>query len=80
MKTERRHELKENDLTHALETGRAYLQGHGTGIGLMALVLVAAVVGTSMTIRSRRAAAEDHWRQKNSLDFATPEAAKTSLD
>ncbi|GAG14993.1 unnamed protein product, partial [marine sediment metagenome] len=79
MKAGRRHELKENDLIHALETGRAYLQQHGKGVGLTALAVIAVVFVTSLAIRSRGAVAEDHWRQKSLLSFE-PDVAKQSLE
>ena len=38
MKAERRHELKENDLAHALAVAREYLDDHGARIGMYVLV------------------------------------------
>ncbi len=80
MKAERRHELKENDLTHAIEVGRTYLQGHGKSLGFAVLAVIAAVVVTSLVARSREAAAEDRWDKMSQLVFDTPEATKRSLD
>ena len=79
MKAGRRHELKENDLIHALETGRAYLQQHGKGVGLTVVAVIAVVLATSFVIRSRGAVSEDHWRQKSLLSFE-PDVAKQSLE
>lgn len=80
MKAERRHELKENDLTHAIEVGRAYLQGHGKSLGLLVLAVIAVVVVIALVARNREAQAEDQWDKMSRLDFATPEASKRSLD
>lgn len=79
MKTQRRHELKENDLSHALEATLHYLDQHGTRIGLIALVVVAVVAGTSLTVQSKSAAIEDSWRRKGELSFTDPEKSRESV-
>lgn len=79
MRADRRHELKENDLSHAIASGRAYLKEHGKGFGMVALAVVAVVAATSAIVRSREATAEDHWRQKAGLSFEA-DVAKESLE
>ena len=73
MKAARRHELKENDLSHAIEVARAYLADHGTKVGFIVLiaVVVAAVVGIS--VRTRAANVERAWLRKSQLVFDNPE-------
>ncbi len=80
VKTERRHELKENDLIHALGAARDFLDLHGKQIGLAVLVVGAIVVGTAMTVRARTAAIETKWRQKSELRFDDPEVGRQSLE
>ena len=69
MKAERRHELKENDLAHALEVARKYLDEHGKRIGFTVVVVVAVVAGVGLTVRSRAAAGEDMRRRRGALKF-----------
>lgn len=79
MKAERRHELKENDLVHAVRVTRDYIQEHSGRIGLLIVVVVAIIAVSTITVRSRAATAEAAWHRKNTLDFATAEAGKASL-
>ena len=80
VKTERRHELKENDLMHALGAAREFLDLRGKQIGVAVLVVGAIVVGTAMTVRARSAAIETKWRQKSELRFDNPEVGRESLE
>ncbi|MHC5111055.1 MAG: hypothetical protein ACYTHJ_14380 [Planctomycetota bacterium] len=80
MKSERRHELQESDLIHALESSKAYLQDHGKSLGLIALAAVALVVVTNVVLSSRRADAENRWRELSLLAFDTNEKALDSFD
>lgn len=80
MKAERRHELKENDLAHALEVARKYLDEHGKRIGFAVVVVVAVMAGVGLTVRSRAAAMEDMLRRRSALKFDDPEKGKESLD
>ena len=79
MKAERRHELRENDLLHALE-GRATTSmrtADGSGAGLIALVALVAAV--SFGVRSREAAHHDLWRRRAQLNFDDPDKGRQSL-
>lgn len=79
MKTERRHELKENDLAHLLEQARVYLGEHGKQVTLAVLGVVAVVVLVSVFLRSRAAGIEDVWRQRAELKLDNIDEARTSL-
>ena len=80
MKSERRHELKENDLAHLLGGFSEYLRENGARLGLAVtgVLVVVAVVG--ITVRSRAAALEDAWQNKLSLSFENLEDGRRSLD
>jgi len=82
MKANRRHELKENDLAHALERGRDYLHENGRNVALIFLAALAVVVIATFTVRSRAVATEDAWRRKAQLlfDKEKPVEAKESLE
>jgi len=79
MKAERRHELKENDLTHALQQAGQYLQNNGKSLGIMVLVVVGIVLATTFVIRARETVVEDRWSRMSQLTFDTPENTKQSL-
>lgn len=80
MKAARRHELRDNDLAHAIETGRAYLKDHGGRVGLIVLAAVVTIVLVALSMRSRAAATEDAWRMRGELSFDDPEVGKESLE
>jgi len=79
MKAARRHELRENDLAHALEAARDYFDRHGKKIGLGAIIILAVFTAVSFGIRSRAASAVDTWRRKALLAFDTYDKGKESL-
>lgn len=79
MKAERRHELRENDLQHALESTRDYLNENGARLGVAAVVVLVIVGAVSFGVRSRSAAYEDFWRQKNQLSFEDVTVGRQSL-
>ena len=79
MKAERRHELKENDLAHAIEVTREYLSEHGGRIGMVIVAAVAVTAVVTLAMRSRAATIEDAWRRKSTLDFASPDVGRQSL-
>lgn len=80
MKAERRHELKENDLIHALSVARGYLDSNGKGIAIAVIVVGAVFVLAAVTLRSRAAAVEDVWRRKAELLYGDAEEGRQSLD
>ncbi len=79
MKAERRHELKENDLAHALAVAREYLDDHGARIGMYVLVAGIVFAAVAFGVRSRSASIEDVWRRKGQLNFTNPEVGRQSL-
>ena len=80
MKRGRRHELKENDLLHALEVAREYLEKNSKQIGFTVILVAAVIVAAMLGLRSRAVASEDLWRRKNQLSFDDPEIGKESLE
>lgn len=80
MKSERRHELRENDLAHLLDRFSEYFRENGARMGLVVagVFVVVAVVG--ITVRSRAAALEDAWQNKRTLSFENLEDGRRSLD
>lgn len=79
MKAQRRHDLKENDLAHALEVGRHYLDENGRRLGLAVVVVSAVIAVTALSVRSQTSAKEDRWRRLGELAFDTPETGRDSL-
>lgn len=79
MKTQRRHDLKENDLVHALETGRDYLDQNGRRLGLAVVVVSAVIAVTALTVRSQTSAKDDRWRQLGELAFDNTESGRDSI-
>jgi hypothetical protein len=79
MKAERRHELKENDLVHALESGREYVRKNGQRIGLYVVGMVAVVAIVVLIANARTRGVLDAYAQMGELKFETPESAKTDL-
>ena len=80
MKTTRRHELKENDLAHFIDTTRVYLGENGTKIGVVILVAIGAIAVVSITVGTRATNIEDAWRRKGQLVFDSPDEGKRSID
>lgn len=79
MKAERRHELKENDLVHFIETSREYVQQHGQRIGLYVVAVVAVVVIGTLVFNARGKTARDSWVGMLELSFTDPATTKTEL-
>ena len=80
MKSERRHELKENELEHYLGVARDYLDEHGKRIGLVAVVAGAIFVSVTLYFRAQASEAEGQWGRKSQLSFADPTVARASLE
>lgn len=80
MRADRRHELKENDLAHALELAREYLDRNGKRLGIVVLAVLAVAVTVTLTMRTRAASLEDAWKQKVALTYENVEDGKQSLD
>lgn len=79
MKAERRHELRENDLLHALEGARDYINDNSGRLGAGLIALVALVAAVSFGVRSREAAHHDLWRRRAQLNFDDPDKGRQSL-
>ena len=80
MKAERRHELRENELSHALYVAGTYVADRGKRFGVAAVAVVLLLVLVSLAMRSRAAAHEDRWRELSRLTFEDPETARGSLE
>lgn len=80
MKSERRHELKENDLAHALETAKEYLDQRGKQLTIGVVILGAVIAAVVFGARSRAAAMEDIWRRRAQLSFESYEVGRDSLE
>ena len=79
MKAERRHELRENDLLHAMGVAKAYINENGGRIGLVIIGVFAVAMAVMVGMRSRAAAQEDIWRQKSELSFSDGDVGRVSL-
>lgn len=79
MKSERRHELRENDLVHAFEQTREYFKRNSANLGLLIGGVLIVVVIATVTVRSRAATAEQAWRQRGELSFADVDKGRDSL-
>lgn len=80
MKSERRHELRENDLVHVLGSARDYMQAYGGRVGMAAIIALVVVAIATLTVRSRAAAMEDVWRRRAQLRFEDVEIGRESLE
>ncbi len=80
MKAERRHELRENDLLHAIQVGKDYLRDNSGRVSVVCIVVIVAAAAISFGIRSRAAAHEDIYRRMDLLNFDSVEAGRESLD
>ncbi len=80
MKAERRHELRENDLVHALGLAREYFEKNSGRITLFAVAALAVFAAVTFALRSRAAAHEDVWRRKNQLTYEDPSKGAQSID
>lgn len=79
MKSERRHELRENDLAHFLGVAREYVDENGGRVGLVLFGIIAVFAIATFTMRSRAAELEDVWRRKNQLQFTDVETGRGSI-
>jgi hypothetical protein len=80
MDSERRHQLRENDLAHTLMVTRDFFEQHSKQITLVALTALVLFAIGSFVVRSRAAAHEDVWRQKNELKFEGTQEGLRSVD
>jgi len=80
MKSERRHELRENDLAHTLTVTRDFFEQYSKQITIGAVAILAVFAITSFVLRSRAEAHHDVWRQKNLLSFETPQEGAKGVD
>lgn len=80
MKSERRHELRENDLQHVLEVTRDFLAEKGSRVGMIVFGALALFVVVNIAMRSSATTIEDAWTKRTALRFDTPEVGFTSLE
>lgn len=79
MKAQRRHELKEHDLSHAIDVARKYVDENSARIAVGVVLAGVAVVAVALTVRSKGASIEDHWRRSAELRFDDPETGRESI-
>lgn len=79
MKSERRHELRENDLVHYLNSVRDYLEEKGGRVAFVAITIVVVAGVAAFALRSRAAAIEDVWLRRAKLSYNEPEEGRQSL-
>jgi len=79
MKSERRHELRENDLVHFLSSTREYVEQNGGRVALIAIAIIGVAGVAAFAVRSRAAAMEDVWLQRAKLSYNTPDEGRQSL-
>ncbi len=80
MKAERRHELRENDLVHALHSARDYLENNGGRVGFIAIAAIVLVGGATFAMRSQASTMDSVWRQRAELQYTDLEEGRQSLD
>jgi len=78
MKTERRQELKSNDLSAWLMDANDWAKNHSARIGTVVVVAAVIILAYVVVKRSRASAADAAWQQINELQF-TPELADESF-
>ncbi len=79
MKTERRHELKTNDLSAFIADANEWAKKRATTIGTVAVVVAVVFVSLTLVQRSRTSSTNAAWEQLRQLKFS-PEEAETSFD
>ena len=80
MKASRRHELKENDLAHALHSAQDYLREHGTKVGIGIFVVLAGLIAVGIAVQTRADKLEQAWMAKNQLTFEDPAKGLESIE
>jgi hypothetical protein len=80
MDSERRHQLRENDLAHTLMVTRDFFEQHSKQITIVAITALVLFAIGSFVIRSREEAHQDVWRQKNVLKFEGTQEGLRSVD
>ncbi len=80
MKTERRHELKENDLAHFLSTTMEAAKQRGQTIVVIVVGIAAVVVVGTWTMSSRSQANVDAWASKRNLTYPNPQDGRLALE
>jgi len=79
MKASRRHELRDNELQHVLETARSYMDENGRQVAIGLLIVGAVIAAAVFGVRSRSTAREDIWRRRALLSFDDPQVGRESL-
>ncbi|MBI4717639.1 MAG: hypothetical protein HY763_07535 [Planctomycetes bacterium] len=80
MRADRRHELKENDLAHALEVAKVYLHENGKRLGLAVTAVIVIFAVVTVAVRTRAANIEDAWRRRSELSYKSADEARQSLE
>lgn len=75
MRTQRRHELRTNDLSAFLQDANDWAKKHSTQIGTVAVVAAVVLVGYILVKRSKASSADAAWQTMRGLSFTPAEAA-----
>lgn len=74
MKTERRHELRTNDLSAFLLDTQEWAKKHATALGTVSVVAVVVVLSVAMVSRSRDSSMDAAWETMRTLSFTLEDA------
>ena len=74
MRTQRRHELRTNDLSAFLQDANDWAKNHSTQIGTVVVVAAVALVGYVLVQRSKVSSADAAWQTLKGLSFTPAEA------
>ncbi len=72
MKTERRHELQENELALSLAKAREFIGQNSRTLTIGLAVVAGVFILGNFAVRSRAASREDQWRRLGQLTFSDP--------
>ena len=76
MKASRRHELKENELAHMIESAKTFFDERGKSILLVVVALAAVIWIASFGLRTRATQNADEWARKTALEFDSTDLEK----
>lgn len=76
MKASRRHELKENELAHMIESAKTFFDERGKSILLVVVAAAAVIWIASFGLRSRATQHADEWARKMALEFDSTDLEK----
>jgi len=80
MKSERRHELRENDLIHFLHSTRDYFEKNLGRVVTIGAVVIVVLIVAGLAMRSQARAMEDVWKAREKLKFTDLKEGRESLE